>query len=134
TALRLEVLPDSRLPSGGPGRVDYEGVFGNFFLSEFQARVGDEKIHFKSATQSFAAGANTAANAIDGDFQSGWEISGGIGRRHLAVFVFEKPLGKIDALKLQLTCDKYYAAGLGKFRIWATNDPQPADARELPAE
>jgi hypothetical protein len=30
TALRLEVLPDSRFPSGGLGRVDYEGVFGNF--------------------------------------------------------------------------------------------------------
>ncbi len=134
TALRLEVLPDPRLPEGGPGRVDYEGAFGNFFLSEFQALVGDAKIRFKSATQSFAAGANTAANAIDGDFQTGWEINGGIGRRHVAVFDFEKPLDKIDMLKLQLTCDKYYAAGLGKFRIWATNDSKPADARELPAE
>ena len=38
------------------------------------------------------------------------------------------------SLKLQLTCDKYFAAGLGKFRIWATNDPKPAAARELPAE
>ncbi len=134
TALRLEVLPDPRLPNGGPGRIDYEGPFGDFFLSEFQAFVGDAQIRFKSATQSYAKNGSSAAQAIDGDFQSGWDIDGGVGRRHVAVFVLEKPLGKIDSLKLKLTCDKYYAAGIGKFRIWATNDVKPADARELPGE
>src|SRR5206468_1911041 len=34
TAIRLEVLPDDRLPKHGPGRVFYEGAFGDFFLSE----------------------------------------------------------------------------------------------------
>ncbi len=40
TALRLEVLPDDRLPQRGPGRVSYEGPFGDFFLSEIAAAVG----------------------------------------------------------------------------------------------
>ena len=34
TALRLEVIPDPRLPEGGPGRAFYEGRKGDFFLSE----------------------------------------------------------------------------------------------------
>ena len=34
TALRLEVIPDPRLPEGGPGRAFYEGQKGDFFLSE----------------------------------------------------------------------------------------------------
>src|SRR5439155_13439511 len=34
TAIRLEVLPDDSLPRHGPGRVFYEGPFGDFFLSE----------------------------------------------------------------------------------------------------
>ena len=35
TALRLEALPDDSLPKRGPGRIAYEGPFGDFFLSEF---------------------------------------------------------------------------------------------------
>ena len=31
TALRLEVLPDDRLPERGPGRCYYEGRKGDFF-------------------------------------------------------------------------------------------------------
>src|SRR5213078_2658004 len=34
TAIRLEMLPDARLPKNGPGRVSYEGPFGDFWLSE----------------------------------------------------------------------------------------------------
>src|SRR5262249_48438105 len=33
TAVRLEVLPHESLPKNGPGRVFYEGPFGDFFLS-----------------------------------------------------------------------------------------------------
>ena len=37
TALRLEALPDDRLPARGPGRSYYEGRQGDFFLSEVTA-------------------------------------------------------------------------------------------------
>ena len=42
TALRLEVLPDERLPAGGPGRAYYEGRKGDFFLSEVAVRMGED--------------------------------------------------------------------------------------------
>ena len=37
TAIRLEALPDERLPAHGPGRAYYEGPKGDFFLSEIDA-------------------------------------------------------------------------------------------------
>ena len=35
TAVRLEALPDDRLPAHGPGMTYYEGTKGDFFLGEF---------------------------------------------------------------------------------------------------
>ncbi|HTU27640.1 MAG TPA: PSD1 and planctomycete cytochrome C domain-containing protein [Pirellulales bacterium] len=124
TAVRLEVLPDDRLPRRGPGRVSYEGPFGDFFLSEFTATVAGQPAKFASATQSFAGGAGTAAKAIDGDPQSGWSIDGGQGKPHTAVFRFAEPLGKASDLAIQILCERYYAAGLGRFRVSVTRDPR----------
>ena len=37
-------------------------------------------------------------------------------------------------LVIQLLFERYYAAGLGRFRISVTTDPQPVAARDMPAE
>jgi hypothetical protein len=133
TALRLEVLPDERLPSGGPGRVDYEGPFGDFFLSEFRAFAGDKKVVLTKAAHSFASGAATADKTIDGDPQTGWSINGGQGRPHTAVFTFAAPLAEATDLHVQMLFERYYSAGLGRFRISVTTDTRAAIARDMPA-
>jgi len=46
TALRLEAIPDKRLPDRGPGRSYYEGRKGDFFLSELTAESDKGKIIF----------------------------------------------------------------------------------------
>ena len=51
TAIRLEVLPDERLPQHGPGRVFYEGGAGDFFLSELTASANGKPVPFRDATQ-----------------------------------------------------------------------------------
>lgn len=134
TAIRLEVLPDDRLPNHGPGRIDYEGPFGDFFLSEVTLSAAGQKQKLQGATQSFANAKDTAATAIDGDPQTGWSVSGGQGKRHEAVFQLESPLPKGDSLNLQLLFERYYAADLGKFRVWVTTDSRPAQARDLPSD
>ncbi|MFO0877139.1 MAG: PSD1 and planctomycete cytochrome C domain-containing protein [Gemmataceae bacterium] len=131
TALRLEVLPDERLPARGPGRVYYEGPFGEFFLSELAVDVDGKKVKIQSTSESFASGGNTAARAIDGDQQSGWSINGGQGRAHQAVFRFEKPVTARE-LKLHMLFERYYAAGLGRFRIAITRDKGPVSALVVP--
>ncbi|HEX4142321.1 MAG TPA: PSD1 and planctomycete cytochrome C domain-containing protein [Pirellulales bacterium] len=128
TAIRLEALPDDRLPQGGPGRVSYEGPFGDFFLSEITAAVGGQTAKFAVASQSFAGSTGGAEKAIDGDPQSGWSINGGQGKSHTAVFRFAEPLPVSANLTIQLLCERYYAAGLGRFRISVTRD-----AREVTA-
>ncbi len=134
TALRLEVLPDERLPGGGPGRVYYEGPFGDFFLSELRVLAGGKKLPLAKATQSFAGGNATADKAIDGDPQTGWSINGGQGRTHTAVFSFAAPLTDGADLHVQMLFERYFSAGLGRFRISATTDTRPALARDMPAD
>jgi len=125
TAIQVEVLPDERLPNNGPGRVAYEGPFGDFFMSDTKVLRGEEQSKFKSASESFRDGDNNAAKAIDDDLQSGWSINGGQGKSHNAVFVFEKPLDFEGDLRLQMIFERYYASGLGKFRVWVTRDADP---------
>ncbi len=133
TAIRLEALPDERLPSGGPGRVYYEGPPGDFFLSEFTVTERGRAIKLGKATASGAKAA-AASVAIDGDPQTGWSINGGQGRAHSAVFQLAEPLAEVQDLSIQLICERYYAAGLGRFRISATTDTRPVVARNTTAE
>lgn len=133
TAVRLEVLPDDSLPSRGPGMVYYEGTAGDFFLSEITLAEDGKTAKFARATQSFAAGKFVAANAIDGDPQSGWSVAGAQGKPNLAVFALAKPLGAAKELALKMHFERYFAAPLGHFRISVTTDPR-AGAVALPPE
>lgn len=121
-AIRIEVLPDQRLPNNGPGRVQYEGPYGDFFMTDLKVRLRDESVKIDRASDSFHNAANDASKAIDDDLQSGWSIRGGQGQAHNAVFVFDEPLEGEGSLQLQMIFEKYYAAGLGKFRVWVTKD------------
>ena len=81
TAIRLEVLPDDRLPRGGPGRIYYEGPFGDFFLSELSVRAGGQGRCRSSSRPPPARTPAAVAAAIDGDPQTGWSLGGGQGTR-----------------------------------------------------
>ncbi|MFO0870258.1 MAG: PSD1 and planctomycete cytochrome C domain-containing protein [Pirellulales bacterium] len=143
TALRLEALPDDRLPKQGPGRVYYEGPPGDFFLSHISAATAVPapaagappliERPFARASHSFANGGNGAAAAIDDNKQTGWSINGGQGRAHTAVFHWSEPTPAAGGLVVKLLFERYYAAGLGRFRISVTSDPR-AEARDLPPE
>ncbi len=133
TAIRLEALPDDRLPHGGPGRVFYEGPAGDFFLSEVTVTAGGKAVPLKHATASGNEPRGGRA-AIDGDPQTGWSINGGQGQAHSAVFRLAAPLDDARDLVIQLLFERYHAAGLGRFRISVTTDPRPVVARDTPAE
>ena len=134
TAFRLEVMPDERLPKGGPGRVYYEGPAGDFSLSEFSVSVAEKKLTFSNASHSFADGKNTAANAIDGKPDTCWSINGGQGRYHTAVFKLSEALAGADEFQLKMLFERHFCAGLGRFRISVTSDTAQVAAREFPAE
>jgi hypothetical protein len=135
TGLRIEAIADERLPKRGPGRVYYEGPFGDFFLSEVRWQAGSTDapwLGWKAAQHSFAAGNSTAAAAIDGDPLSGWSVNGGQGRSHVAVFALNGPAPKATEHHLELLFERYYACGLGRFRFSITTDPLVESSSALP--
>lgn len=132
-AIRLEALPDDRLPNHGPGMVYYEGPEGDFRLVNFKVMIGTNVVSLKNATESFANGGDNAAKTIDADLQSGWSINGGQGRAQNAVFQFAGPLPATGELQVEITCAHYYAATLGRFRISVTSE-ENARASGLLAE
>jgi hypothetical protein len=134
TAIRLEAIPDDRLPNRGPGRVYYEGPAGDFFLSEVSLKSDWKPVVLRNATASNPKAPDAAGAAIDGDPQTGWSIGGGQGHEQRAVFRLAKPLDGTSELTIKLLFERYYAAGLGRFRISATTDPRPVAASETPRE
>ncbi len=132
TALRLEALPDESLPGGGPGMVYYEGPKGDFFLSEFQVFVGDERVKVKRATQTMG----NAGQSLDGEMSTGWSVGGAQSQPQSAVFELEKPIDLNGVFNLKMLFERHFACPLGHFRVSVTETPgaearQPAPTEEL---
>jgi hypothetical protein len=122
TALRLEVLPDDRLPGRGPGTTFYEGRKGDFYLTEFV--VAGSKI--ATATESYSKNGFgnsqvSAELATDGDIQTGWSVADRVGERHVAVFILEQAIPAGRAVDLEMHFGRHFASSLGKFRVSATS-------------
>jgi len=138
SALRLEALPDDRLPAHGPGMAYYEGPKGDFFLGEFRVTSGGQPVKLTRASQTYAkiwlgGDRSSAALAIDGNPETGWGVFERFGERHVAVFHFAQALAAADDLEVQLQFGRHYACSLGRFRLSATSEPQAA-ASELTEE
>jgi hypothetical protein len=137
TALRLEALPDDRLPSGGPGAAYYEGRSGDFFLSEFKATLDGAPVTFSGGSRDFGkiaigSGNAEAANVYDGDGSTGWSTATGEGKPHELVLNLAQPLPAKGELKIEMLFERHFVAALGKFRISATSAPGKPAARSLP--
>ncbi|MEK0446050.1 MAG: hypothetical protein RLZZ399_1371 [Verrucomicrobiota bacterium] len=133
-AIRLDALPDERLPGGGPGLAYYEGPKGDFALTDFKVSVGGKVQRFSGASHSFAAKNMSAAAAIDDNLQSGWGTNGGQGKAHSAIFLLAEPIEGPGALEIQLHFERHYSAALGRFRISVTEDDGEIVARNLSLE
>ena len=137
TAIRLEALPDPRLPARGPGMAYYEGPKGDFLLGEFRLTADGQPVKIAKASQSYAKnhfGSQAEASyAIDGNPETGWSCAEGQGRAHEAVFQLEKPL---DASSLNLTMmfGRHYACSLGKFRISLTTQSGEVVASQIASD
>lgn len=134
TAIRLEALPDERLPARGPGSTYYEGTLGDFYLTEIKVEADGARCQLADASESFARnryGKNpvSAKLAIDGDVQTGWSVHGRQGERHVAVFLLERPIPAGRKLSIQMTFGRHFASSLGRFRWSATSATNRPEAR-----
>lgn len=129
SAIRIEALPDERLPSNGPGRAYYEGPSGDFMLADLTAEMGGEDVPIASASASFEGSGfgrvARVAGAIDDDKHTGWSIGGRPGERHVAVFTFGEPIRSDGELDLHMLFFRHFAAPLGRFRLSVTSADSP---------
>ena len=137
TAIRLEALPDTRLPFGGPGMTYYEGKGGDFYLTEIEATLEDGKVlAWGKASATYAGNAFGgkgvgAQLSVDGDIQSGWSIAGRAGFRHVAVFNLKDPIPAGSAFTLTMKFGRHFASSLGKFRISVAKSERELSAIEI---
>ncbi|MCA9096877.1 MAG: DUF1549 domain-containing protein, partial [Planctomycetaceae bacterium] len=141
TAVRLEVLPDDRLPQKGPGRARD----GNFVLTELELASGPKADPAQSlpvaldlAQADFNQGSYDVVTAIDGQQlpnSNGWAIAGGIGKPHVAIFQpATAPAANGESL-LAFTFHHQFQDGnynIGKFRLSVTNSPGPFPVSAIP--
>jgi hypothetical protein len=158
TAIKLEVASHPSLPNDGPGLTYYEGPIGGFFLSELQAFQNGQRVPIaraeatneeeedkindaaaaakptkKAARKAAAKKTNNAMATLDAEMSSGWQVLGGYGQSHAAVFHFEKPIDLTNGFDLKMLFEKHFACPLGHFRLSVTTSDH-AEATGHPFE
>ena len=123
-AIRLEALPDSSLPSGGPGR----SANGNFNLNELQVHSGDRPAALKDIRVAYDE-AEEYRNVIDGkiDETRGWSNHPRAGQANTALIATRIALAPKEDLRFQLVFSRvpqWKQNSLGRFRLSISGDPQ----------
>ncbi|HVC93939.1 MAG TPA: hypothetical protein VND64_09620, partial [Pirellulales bacterium] len=131
--LRLEVLPDQRLPNGGSG---WAGS-GNFVLNELTLHVAPAEspgearaIAVRNASADFSQRDWHVRGLVDGNNGSGWAVEPDVKRDHTAVFELTEAVG--DGHPSWLTVRLVHLYGdpnynLGRFRLSVTADSATLD-------
>ena len=134
SGIRLEAIPDERLPGLGPGRTYYEGRKGDFFVSEISATLDGQPVAFGKASHDFSKPDDkkpkTAAdNVFDGDGSTGWSPGKNKATRLKLVINPTSPLTGKGKLTIRLLFERHYTASLGRFRFSFTGDESPSANR-----
>ncbi len=106
TAIRVEALPDARLPKGGPGRADN----GNFGLSRIRVFAtptnggASRELHLTRPQATFQQNSNTlsVAASLDDQPHTGWAIDPQFATNHTALFEVDPPWISDGATRLEV--------------------------------
>jgi hypothetical protein len=138
TGIRLEVLPDDKLPAKGPGRA----ANGNFVLNEFRVAAAEQDTTGKpapfglhKAQATFAQNGFPIAQAIDNNPGTGWAIAPRFGQPIEAVFELQKPIAFAKGARLAVTMLQQFGTNhtIGKFRVMVTASKVPLSLSGPPA-
>jgi hypothetical protein len=141
TGLRLEAIPDPRLPGGGAGR----GPDGSFVLTELSvsmapaSRPTDETtVSLLQPQADFSAAGLEVAQAADTDRSSpdrGWGVAPRQRERHWAVFELADVPEIAEPVQVAVRLVHRYkdvGYGVGRFRISLTRSPVPLAVGVVP--
>ncbi len=128
TAIRLETIPDARLPGGGAGGFGN----GNFHLAEFSAAVQTGQADARPIPMEFGPAMADERSGLaygpdrstDGNPQTYWDISPRYAQPHWVIRSCKAPVptkgGSLD-LTLDSGISDWGLHGLGRFRLSATS-------------
>lgn len=133
TGIKIETLPDERLPSGGAGRAPN----GNFVLSDIRIYSAETRELKKEHRQQVAVARSDfsqtrfpPANTIDTDAaKTGWAVSPKINEAHEIEVLIETPLMVRNERWIQVVLDQQYGGQhtIGRFRLSVRTGRHPAD-------
>jgi len=133
TGIKLEMIPDDRLPSNGPGLA----TDGNFVVGEITVRTdpidakrskgsGEEQL-LKNPKADFEQDKFVVTEALKkGNRDRGWAVSPQGGFRHEATFEFAKPIAYDGGSQFTIVMTSNFQNGKynpGRFRLWVTTNP-----------
>ena len=133
TGLRLEAIPDARLPNGGAGRAPD----GNFVVTEVTVDVApvsqpkqSKRVAFHRPQADYSQDKLGIAMAIDGDVGggNGWAVAPRLAEGHWAVFEVKDKLTFTEPMLATVRIEQRFNGGkhaLGRFRIAFTDSPAP---------
>ncbi len=143
TGLRLETIPDSRLPHGGSGRATDNG---NFHVAELEvvelksaslesdvvAQIAIKK-HLED-TQGNPAG-RSIAKVIDDNRRTLWDTYPNHTSPHWAIFEFAQPLESetgraVIRIRVDSGISQWGPHGLGRFRLSVTDDARVVECEQ----
>jgi len=119
TAIKIECLPDDRLPNSGPGRA--RG--GNYAISEVSLEEylkNDIAIGSVRVVGDSEATEHLTTKMIDGSLSSNWPCKV-VGAKTGIILIPETPI--VDMPRLELTISNYSKYALGSFRVLGTTMP-----------
>ena len=123
TAIRIEAVPDARLPGGGPGRDPY----GNFVLTGLTMTRGDAPVSLAPIKTDDGSVSN-AGWVVDATRDPAGRV------RRQGVYVAERPFGAVGApLQFSIVTTAPVGQALGRFRLSVTASPSPLRAVSVSA-
>ena len=134
TALRLEVLPDDRLPNRGPGYRPGSGLFAltSINLTVTRPLAQETPVIFNRASSAYSKlslRTNRPGGAIDRDPNTFWESDFRPGQHDEAVFQPAHPIESARGQRLRVDLDcglsGFPWGALGRFRLSITNRTFP---------
>lgn len=131
TGIRVETIPDDRLPSKGAGRSDS----GNAVLSTLRLKVDGQEIQLKAASANYAQGGFPPEAVLDNNSDTGWAFYPETSKPYALLVQCAESIRISPGAKFEVTLEfqspnKQHI--LGRFRLSATSSDRPVSRKVLP--
>jgi hypothetical protein len=127
--LRIDTLPDDRLPSKGAGLSDS----GNAVLTRVRLSAGGTDIKLAAAAADYSQGGFSPDGVLHDDPAKAWAFHPDVARPHFLIVQPAEPIAAGQPLTLTLEFQSVHKQHLlGRFRISSTPTPDPARHRQIP--